>query len=192
LPAGKVANRPRWRGVKPQSPPRRGLAPQRRRRETLKGCPTGRATTSRSEAHRPETLKRVRRGHNCRVSAKPRQLRGAAACFTNSNFRGHGGRPSCVDGSHEGLAFRLAKRRRLALWQVSWKRSASGSGWGRRLNRSHVPNGVRCLNWPCIRSRPKARKPPTRSCARGEEPKAAEFDCGASSYGSSGVQAIRS
>jgi NAD(P)H-binding len=46
------------RGVKPQSPPRRRLAPQRRRRETLKGCPTGRATTSRSEAHRPETLKR--------------------------------------------------------------------------------------------------------------------------------------
>lgn len=38
------------------------------------------------------------------------------------------------------------------------------------------------LNWPCIRSRPKARKPPTRSCARGEEPKATEFDCGASSY----------
>jgi len=23
------------------------------------------------------------------------------------------------------------------LWQVSWTRSASGSGWGRRLNRSH-------------------------------------------------------
>jgi hypothetical protein len=38
------------------------------------------------------------------------------------------------------------------------------------------------LNWPCIRSRPKARKPPTRSCARGEEPKATEFDCGAGSY----------
>ena len=34
----------------------------------------------------------------CRLSAKPRQLRVEAACFTNSNFRGHRGRPTCVGG----------------------------------------------------------------------------------------------
>lgn len=41
----------------------------------------------------------------CRTSAKRRQLRVEAACFTKSNFGGHRGRPNCVGGSQEGLAF---------------------------------------------------------------------------------------
>jgi hypothetical protein len=45
------------------------------------------------------------------------------------------------------------------------------------------------LNWPCIRSRPKARKPPTRSCARGEEPRRRSLTAGPALTGSSGVQA---
>ena len=44
---------------------------------------------------------------------------------------------------------------------------------------------------PAFGSRPKARNPPTRSCARGEEPKAVEFDCGASSCWIDRVEAIR-
>jgi hypothetical protein len=35
--------------------------------------------------------------------------------------------------------------------------------WEENLSRSDVQNGVTCLNWPCIQSRPEARKPPTRS-----------------------------
>jgi hypothetical protein len=45
------------------------------------------------------------------------------------------------------------------------------------------------LTWPCIRSRPKARKPPTRSCARGEEPRRRRLTAGPALTGSSGVQA---
>jgi hypothetical protein len=52
-----------------------------RNRETSKGWPIGDSPRSR-----------------CRLSAKPRQLRVEAACFTNSNFRGHRGRPTCVGG----------------------------------------------------------------------------------------------
>src|SRR2546422_2381525 len=45
------------------------IAPQR----LSPAKPTGSATSSRSDAHRPETLKRSPTGHDCRASAKPRQ-----------------------------------------------------------------------------------------------------------------------
>jgi hypothetical protein len=89
------------------------------------------------------------------------------------------------------LVFRLAKRRRLGVWRVSSQRSASGWGSGRRLSRSHAPNGVRCLDWPCIRSRPKARNPPTREAREARSLRATEFDCGASSCWIDRLQAIR-
>ena len=81
--------------------------------------------------------------------------------------------------------------RRLALWRVSSQSSASGWASGRRLNRSHVPNGVRCSEL-ALHSVP-AQSPQTTNaqCARGEEPKATEFDCGASSCWIDLVQAIR-
>ena len=59
---GRLPTGGEWRGVKPQSPPDAVWPPtsgfDAHRRETLKRCPTGRATTSRSNTHRPETLKR--------------------------------------------------------------------------------------------------------------------------------------
>jgi hypothetical protein len=83
---------------------------------------------------------------------------------------------------------RLAKRRRLGLWRISWRSSASGWGWGRRLSRSHVPNGVRCLNWPCIQSRPKARKPPTRSAREARSPRRRSLTAGPALAGSVGLE----
>ena len=76
--------------------------------------------------------------------------------------------------------------RTLALWQVSWKRSASGWGWGKRPNRSHVPNGVRCVHWPCIQSRPKARKPPTRDAREARSLRRRSLTAGPALAGSTG------
>jgi hypothetical protein len=80
------------------------------------------------------------------------------------------------------------KRHRLALWRVSWTRSASGWGWGKRPNRSHVPNGVRCLNWPCIQSRPKARKPPTRDAREARSLRRRSLTAGPALAGSTGLE----
>jgi hypothetical protein len=54
----------------------RHRAPTLIARETLKRCPTGRATTSRCDAHRPETLKRSPTPARLSRFAKGRQLRG--------------------------------------------------------------------------------------------------------------------
>jgi hypothetical protein len=81
--------------------------------------------------------------------------------------------------------------RRLALWLVSSQSSASCSESGRRLNRSLARFGVRCSEL-ALHSVP-AQSPQTTNaqCARGEEPKATEFDCRASSCWIDWAQAIR-
>ncbi len=76
--------------------------------------------------------------------------------------------------------------RTLALWQLSWNGSASGWGWGKRLNRSHVPNGVRCICWPRIQSRPKARKPPTRDAREARSLRRRSLTAGPTLAGSTG------
>src|SRR5207253_4330154 len=76
--------------------------------------------------------------------------------------------------------------RTLALWQVSWNRSASGWGWGKRVNRSHVPDGVRCVHWPRNQSRPKARKPPTRDAREARSLRRRSLTAGPTLAGSTG------
>ena len=64
----------------------------------------------------------------------------------------------------------------------------SGWGSGSRLNRSLAPIGVRCSEL-ALHSVP-AQSPQTTNarCARGEEPKATEFDCGPALVGSTGYK----
>ena len=81
--------------------------------------------------------------------------------------------------------------RRLALWLVSSQSSASCWESGRRLNRSLARFGVRCSEL-ALHSVPSQSPQSTNAqCARGEEPEATEFDCGASSCWIDWVQAIR-
>ena len=123
-------------------------------------------------------------GHARRSPPRRRALR--FGCSRTRTARHGGGLRACRRG--ENIS---AKRRTLALWRVSSQSSASGWASGRRLNRSHVPNGVRCSELALHSVLAHSPQPTNARCARGEEPKARSFDCGASSRWIDWVQAIR-
>ena len=81
---------------------------------------------------------------------------------------------------------RAVRRLTAALPRRECGGSASGWGWGKRVNRSHVPNGVRCVHWPCIQSRPKARKPPTRYAREARSLRRRSLTAGPTLAGSTG------
>jgi hypothetical protein len=120
-------------------------------------------------------------GHARRSPPRRRALR--FGCSRTRTGRHGGGSRACRRG--ENIS---AKRRRLALWRVSSQSSASGWASGRRLNRSHVPNGVTCSELALHSVLAHSPQPTNARCARGEEPKARSLTVGPALAGSIGCK----
>jgi hypothetical protein len=120
-------------------------------------------------------------GHARRSPPRRRALR--FGCSRTRTARHGGGLRACRRG--ENIS---AIRRTLALWRVSSQSSASGWASGRRLNRSHVQNGVRCSELALHSVLAHSPQPTNARCARGEEPKARSLTVGPALAGSIGCE----
>src|SRR5262249_51639822 len=63
----------------------------------------------------------------------------------------------------------LAERGTLGGGRGLLKKNANGWGWGRRLNRSHASDGVRCSELALHSVSGRSPQPTDAQCARGEE-----------------------